>query len=161
MNRQAVLDVLNGLEVIDQQGGEDAYMLVENSEENRAKLSEVGVSAETILKYGDTETFCILALAFGEGYCDEVQGLKLVALNIHELKTWPKYFHAGKTGEKPFEVRKNDRDYQVGDLLKLQEWSHPVGYTGDEVTVQVTYILNDPAFVKDDHVVMGITKYAE
>lgn len=71
MNRQAILDVLNGLKVVEQQGGDDAYMLVDNNAEVRAKLSKVGVSAETIRNYGDDETFCVLALAFGEGYCDD------------------------------------------------------------------------------------------
>ncbi len=48
-----VLDVLNILEVIESQGGEDAYMLVDNNEENRNRLKEVGVSDGIIYKYGD------------------------------------------------------------------------------------------------------------
>jgi len=71
MNKQAVLDVLNSLEVIEQQGGEDSYILVANSPENREKLNAVGISTSKINAYGDNETFCILALAFGEGYADE------------------------------------------------------------------------------------------
>lgn len=78
MDKQAVLDVLNSLEVIETNGGDDAYILVENSEENRSKLSAVGVPSETIQQYGDDETFCILALAFGEGYADEWRDGKLV-----------------------------------------------------------------------------------
>lgn len=78
MNKQAVLDVLNNLEKIEQQGGEDAYILVANNSENRAKLNAVGVSSNILGEYGDEETFCILALAFGEGYCDEYRNGKLV-----------------------------------------------------------------------------------
>lgn len=78
MNKQAVLDVLNSLEVIETNGGEDAYILVANSEENRMKLNAVGVTDETITRYGDDETFCILALAFNEGYADEYRDGKLV-----------------------------------------------------------------------------------
>lgn len=70
MNRQAILDVLNSLEVVDQSGGDDSYILVENSQGNRSKLNAVGVSSETIDKYGDNETFGILSLAFGENYAD-------------------------------------------------------------------------------------------
>ncbi|GED55750.1 hypothetical protein [Brevibacillus borstelensis] len=78
MNRQAVLDVLNSLEVVDQIGGESPYILVANNEENRMKLNAVGVTDETITRYGDDETFCILALAFSEGYADEYRDGKLV-----------------------------------------------------------------------------------
>ncbi|MGG3307470.1 hypothetical protein ABER23_08580 [Paenibacillus lautus] len=70
LNRQAILDVLNSFEVVDQSGGEDCYILVENSQVNRSKLNAVGVSSKTIDKYGDHETFCILSLAFGENYAD-------------------------------------------------------------------------------------------
>lgn len=37
----------------------------------------------------------------------------------HELKTWLPYFDAIVDGTKLFEVRKNDRDFQVGDCLRL------------------------------------------
>lgn len=40
------------------------------------------------------------------------------------LKVEPPYFDALLNGEKTFEVRKNDRAYQRGDLLQLIEW-HP------------------------------------
>ncbi|USG64572.1 hypothetical protein NDK47_20860 [Brevibacillus ruminantium] len=35
MNSQAVLDVLNSLEVVDMQGGEDSYILVDNNEKKK------------------------------------------------------------------------------------------------------------------------------
>lgn len=71
VEKQKVLDVLNSLDVIESSGGEDAYVLVVNSEENRKKLHEVGLTNETINKYGDKETFCILSLAFSEKYADD------------------------------------------------------------------------------------------
>lgn len=40
----------------------------------------------------------------------------------HHLKTHPKYFDAVARGEKTFEVRKNDRDFQPGDVVVLQRW---------------------------------------
>ena len=30
---------------------------------------------------------------------------------VHELKTWIEYFELVMSGEKPFELRKNDRDF--------------------------------------------------
>jgi hypothetical protein len=78
VNRQAVLDVLNGLDVIEACGGDEPYILVENSEENREKLRAVGVQPERLRYYGDDETFCILALAFGDGYANGFRDGKLV-----------------------------------------------------------------------------------
>ncbi|MGO4369361.1 hypothetical protein AB4Z21_00945, partial [Paenibacillus sp. MCAF20] len=78
MDKQAILDVLNNLEVIEQQSGDEAYILVSNDSVNREELNAVGVSTETFEQYGDEYTFCILALAFGEGYCDEYRDGKFV-----------------------------------------------------------------------------------
>lgn len=36
---------------------------------------------------------------------------------LHELKIYPKYFQETIEGNKPFEIRKNDRHFQVGDVL--------------------------------------------
>lgn len=78
IDKQAILNILNGLEVIEQNGGENAYILVENNAANHEKLNAVGVPSEAINKYGDDETFCILALAFSEGYANELEYSKLV-----------------------------------------------------------------------------------
>lgn len=41
----------------------------------------------------------------------------------HELKCRPEYFSRIVSGQKTFEVRKNDRNYQVGDYVSLIEYS--------------------------------------
>lgn len=81
----------------------------------------------------------------------------------HDLKVWPEYFEALWENLKPFEVRKNDRDYQVGDLLRLREYSPgPDEYTGRQVERLVTYVMNgdDPtsfAFgLRPGFVVLGL-----
>ncbi len=60
---------------------------------------------------------------------------------IHKLKILPEYFDAIRCGDKRFEVRYNDRDFHVGDILRLQEWDGQ--YTGEEIDVVVRYILYD------------------
>lgn len=67
--------------------------------------------------------------------------------NQHQLKTWPQYFKRVMDGEKNFEVRLNDRDFQTGDLVSLNEYD-PVNkkYTGNQLDVKITYILNGGSF---------------
>ncbi len=43
-------------------------------------------------------------------------------MKTHELKLDIKYFDDVKTGKKKFEIRKNDRDFEVGDILDLKAW---------------------------------------
>jgi hypothetical protein len=43
-------------------------------------------------------------------------------LKIHTLKVWPAYYDRLADGSKTFEVRRDDRGYQTGDLLVLREW---------------------------------------
>lgn len=60
---------------------------------------------------------------------------------VHELKTWAPYFEQIITGAKTFDIRKFDRDYRVGDLLLLKEYSTKFGYSGREFMVRIRYIL--------------------
>ena len=74
---------------------------------------------------------------------------------VHELKIAPEYFEKVITGEKTFEVRRDDRPYAVLDALRLREYMGH-GYTGREVTVGVSYILRDKNYVKDGFCILGI-----
>ena len=77
---------------------------------------------------------------------------------IHELKTWLGPFDAIMKGEKTFEVRKDDRGFKVGDLLHLRRYDPQFKlYTGEDLTVRVSYILSGSEWgLQDGFVVMSI-----
>jgi hypothetical protein len=60
----------------------------------------------------------------------------------HRVKSWPSFFEAALAGVKTHDVRRmTDRDYQVGDTLRLMEFDpEKQDYTGRELSVQITYI---------------------
>lgn len=75
---------------------------------------------------------------------------------VHPLKTWPEFFEVvGRS--KTFEVRKNDRDFKVGDILWLQEWSEKEGYTGRDRKFTITYLLEGGQFgIEKGYCVMSL-----
>ena len=72
---------------------------------------------------------------------DEVQKMRKDSIMIHEIKSLPEFFEEVRKGEKVFELRKNDRDYRVGDLLILKEWDGK-RYTGRQNTRIVNYVFH-------------------
>ena len=74
---------------------------------------------------------------------------------IHELKILPQFFKDVLSGEKTFEVRKNDRPFKKGDMLALNEFDGQY-YTGNSCIVYIDYILNNAEFCKKDMVIMAI-----
>lgn len=77
---------------------------------------------------------------------------------IHELKTWPEYFHEVFMGHKNFEVRKADRPFAKGDMLILKEWNPETEqYTGRSMARSVGYVLEGGQFgIEKGFVVMSI-----
>lgn len=65
-----------------------------------------------------------------------------MSYRFHDIKIAPEYFIAIINGDKLFEVRKNDRNYCVGDLALLSEWKE-AKYTGRYAIVEITYILKN------------------
>lgn len=65
---------------------------------------------------------------------------KIKTLRLHKLKTLPPYYLEVIRENKKFELRKDDRDYQKGDILILQEYSQESGKTGEMAFFKVTYI---------------------
>ena len=65
-------------------------------------------------------------------------------MNRHELKTWPQYFAAVRLGKKRFEIRRNDRDFAVGDILVLREFDpESQAYTGQTEDRLITFLLSE------------------
>jgi len=61
---------------------------------------------------------------------------------IHFLKTHQQVYIEMELGKKLFEIRKNDRDFRVGDYLVLQETREIDDmYTENEMIVSVSFIL--------------------
>ena len=63
----------------------------------------------------------------------------------HELKCWPEFFEAIKTGRKTHDLRRaDDRVFTVGDVLLLREFDPTkMRYTGRQQEVEVTYITRE------------------
>ena len=61
---------------------------------------------------------------------------------VHEMKLLSQYYDAVESGNKTFELRKDDRNVQVGDILLLKEWTGEL-YTDRQKKVGVTYVLRN------------------
>lgn len=59
----------------------------------------------------------------------------------HNLKSWTPFFVAIRQGTRFHELRRNDRDYKVGDICVLREFDPATAvYSGDVLRVEVTSI---------------------
>ena len=68
-------------------------------------------------------------------------------MKTHYLKAWLEYFNDVCENKKKFELRKNDRDFQIGDEVVLQAWDNEEGkYTGYYYRITIKYILHGGQF---------------
>jgi hypothetical protein len=80
-------------------------------------------------------------------------------MKTHELKIQEMFYFPIKKRLKTFEIRYNDRDYEVGDILNLNVIDSDFNYTGDKISVRVNYIMDGGKFgVEMGYIVMGISK---
>ena len=75
---------------------------------------------------------------------------------VHQLKIKRPYFMDILYNRKRFEVRFNDRNYQVGDFLGLNEVDEDNKETGHCEIVRVLDVFDDPEYCKPGYVIMSI-----
>ena len=89
-------------------------------------------------------------------------------MTIHKLKTWEPYWNAIACGYKNFEVRRDDKGFQKGDVVELIRcdktpygtWEVKTDYHGKPahvITKQISYILTGGQFgIEPGYVVMAL-----
>jgi len=81
-------------------------------------------------------------------------------VGYHELKTIPKYFEDILNNHKSFDIRLDDRQFQLRQALLLREWDG-VGYSGAEILVpNIEYIVKHADFpdaIQPGYCVLGFT----
>ena len=80
---------------------------------------------------------------------------------VHSLKIRKEYFNRVLNDQKTFEVRINDRDFQVGDKVQLREIEGvDAGYTGNTIDVKIIYLLQNVDGIINGYCVFGFEKYS-
>jgi hypothetical protein len=73
---------------------------------------------------------------------------------LHNLKINKEFFIPVLEQIKTFEIRRNDRDFHIGDKIILNEWDEKKKqYTGRKTNVEITYITDYEQ--KDNYVVFS------
>ena len=75
----------------------------------------------------------------------EQQAVK-ITFRYHELKCWPASFEALRSAQKKADFRRDDRGFEEGDLLIMQEWvpvllgSEIGDYTGAILALRISHV---------------------
>lgn len=75
-------------------------------------------------------------------------------VKVHQIRLLTKYFDDVLSGKKSFELRKNDRDYKVGDILEMTEFKDGKN-TGRMARMIVTYFLDGFTGIEDGYCILG------
>ena len=63
---------------------------------------------------------------------------------VHQVKSWMQFWDAINDMRKTHDLRKNDRDYRVGDYMSLVRWDQFSGRaTGEDQLVKITFITDN------------------
>lgn len=79
-------------------------------------------------------------------------------MKIHKLKTYTDIFQESLNGNKPFEIRVNDRDFQKGDVLVLMDYDRNGKKVSDrQISWKVSSLYHGGEFgIEKGHVAMGL-----
>jgi len=75
----------------------------------------------------------------------------------HRLKTVQPYFDEVKSGRKTAELRRDDRDFKVGDTILLDEWTGNA-FTRQFVAADITHITRGPPWLADGYCMLSFKK---
>lgn len=74
---------------------------------------------------------------------------------VHDIKIGKEFFEDVKNNVKTFELRKNDRDYKVGEILELHEYEAGEE-TGKTCRKLITYMLKEFTGLQDGYCILGL-----
>lgn len=75
--------------------------------------------------------------------------------NLHELKSYPYNFQAVVDKTMSFQLRLADRDYQIGDILFLKEFTESGEYTGRTQPVKINNMIIGDG-LEDGYVILNM-----
>lgn len=79
------------------------------------------------------------------------------SFRTHFLKIRACYADDVYAGNKPFEIRKNDRDYRVGDHIIFNVIDDLPEHPLNKLVYKITYVFNEFG-VADDYAILGIQR---
>lgn len=74
---------------------------------------------------------------------------------VHDIKIGKEFFEDVKNNVKTFELRKNDRDYKVGEILELHEYEAGEE-TGKTCRKLIAYMLKEFTGLQDGYCILGL-----
>jgi len=99
---------------------------------------------------------------------DGQKAAQTAGFGVHHLKSWPEFFKLVWDRCKPYEIRKDDRQFRIGDKIILYEWDGRKSaireadvYTGREARGVITSITRaadcvPPGALGEGYAVLGI-----
>lgn len=82
-------------------------------------------------------------------------------MKLHELKILPEYYEKVLSGEKRFELRKDDRGFKVGDIIRLCEHDGKE-FTGRDSLYDIIYKLDGGNYgLEKGYCILSIKPYVK